>query len=108
MSKVRAAKIGANFQLWKTTKENQLDAVYSCLQHSASIPEQREVDGCSRTNPMNWKPTDTIEQYARQSGESFEEQKRAIGLVVGQVSKYRQNANDESRYIKNPIVYGSP
>ena len=73
MSKVRAAKIGANFQLWKTTKENQLDAVYSCLQHSASIPEQREVDGCSRTNPMNWIPTDTIEPYTHQSGESYEE-----------------------------------
>ena len=89
-------------------KENQLDAVYSCLQHSAGIPERREVDGCSRTNPMSWIPTDTIQRYACQSEESFEEQKRAIELCVGQVSKYRQNTNDESRCIKNPIVYGSP
>ena len=40
-SKICAAKIGANFQCWETTKENQLDAVYSYLQHSADIPERR-------------------------------------------------------------------
>ena len=75
MSEFRAAKIGANLQFWKTMKENQFNAVYICLQHSAGIPERREVDGCSRTNPMNWIPTDMIEQYASQSDESFEEQK---------------------------------
>ena len=72
-SEICAAKIGANFQCWETTKENQLDAVYSYLQHSADIPERREVNCCSRTNPMNWIPTDTIEPYTHQSGESYEE-----------------------------------
>ena len=50
-----------------------------------------------------------MQQYQRQSPESYAEQKIAINFGAGQLDSYR-NANQSRHmtYIKNTIIYGAP
>eukprot|EP00956_Cyclotella_meneghiniana_P024833 scaffold50532_cov38-Cyclotella_meneghiniana.AAC.1 len=90
-------------------KNSQLDAVYSVLQHTQGIPTRETVSAVTRDTPIEWSPTDDIHQYDRQSDESFEEQKLAIGIESRQLDKYRNAAEDGNlTYIKNTVIHGAP
>eukprot|EP00956_Cyclotella_meneghiniana_P018903 scaffold31899_cov24-Cyclotella_meneghiniana.AAC.1 len=109
MSTLLDAKTDETNQWWQNMKNSQLDAVYSVLQHTQGIPTRESVAAVTRDTPLEWSPTEDIHQYDRQSDESFEEQKLAIGIEARQLDKYR-NAADEGNltYTKNTVIHGAP
>ena len=109
MCGLRNSKSEANDEYWKDARKSQLDAVYSCLQDAVGIPEREAVSKVTRSFPMTWSPTDDFARSDRQSEESFHEQRRAVDLMVRQISRYRAAGERGRRaYVKNPIVYGAP
>eukprot|EP00956_Cyclotella_meneghiniana_P023953 scaffold47551_cov95-Cyclotella_meneghiniana.AAC.1 len=109
MSTLLDTKTEETNQWWQNIKNSQLDAVYSVLQHTQGIPTRETVSAVTRDTPLEWSPTEDIHQYDRQSDESFEEQKLAIGIEARQLDKYRNAADDGNlTYIKNTVIHGAP
>ena len=106
MSDIYAKHAKEHMQWWVDTKASQLRSAYETIGAARGFPEQHDVQAVTRHNPLSWNPNETVEKYARQSEESYQEQKLAIKLVTTQVNKFADPSRTSC--VKNPIVYGKP
>ena len=71
MSALPMVKSSENDKYWKDMRNSQMDSIYAILNSTVAIPSRERVSNITRETPMEWNPTDVIEQYNRQSDASY-------------------------------------